>query len=119
MHEASLVLAMCEEIEALARKERAQKVLAIEVSFGEYAGIEEEAFRFAFEAFRQHSPLFKEADLRIEKKQVSFRCPFCGETFTPEGPPLCSRCQIPGLPQTGTELEIKRVELLLEEKEDV
>ncbi len=117
MHEASLVLAMCEEIEALARKEGAKKVLSIVVSFGEFAGIEEEAFRFAFEAFRQNSLLFEKAELFIEKTPASFICPFCGKKYTPQGDaPLCPSCKVPGVPQGGAELQIKKIELSLEEE---
>ena len=114
MHEASLVLAMCEEIENLARREGAKKVLRIVVSFGEYAGVEEEAFRFAFEALKEGSPLFKEATLEIKKTKARYRCPLCQEEFSPEDEPLCPRCHLPGLPHGGGELELKKVEFLTE-----
>ncbi len=115
MHEASLVLAMCEEIEGLAQKEGAKRVLRVVVSFGEYAGVEEEAFRFAFEAFKKGSPLFKEASLEIEKIKARYLCPLCQEEFSASEEPLCPRCHLPGLPQGGGELELKRVEFLAED----
>ena len=116
MHEASLVLAMCEEIKRLAQKERARKVLSIVVTFGEFSGIEEEAFRFAFEALKKGLPLFEGARLFIEKVPAHFRCPWCGRSYRPLEGPNCPSCQVPGLPAGGGELEIKKVEFLLEEE---
>ncbi|HHI97819.1 MAG TPA: hydrogenase maturation nickel metallochaperone HypA [Thermodesulfatator atlanticus] len=115
MHEASLVMAMGEEIARLAKEQGAKKVLRVVVSFGQWSGIEKEAFCFAFEAFKKDSPLFKEADLEIELIPAVYFCPLCQQEFSPEEAPLCPRCKLPGLPSKGGELEIKKVEFLVED----
>ncbi len=116
MHEASLVMALGEEIARLAQEQGAKKVLRVVVSFGEWSGIEKEAFCFAFEAFKKDSPLFEETKLEIELIPAIYFCPLCQQDFTPKEAPLCPRCKLPGLPSKGGELEIKKVEFLVEDQ---
>lgn len=114
MHEASLVLAMCEEIIRLAEQEGAKGVSSITVRFGELSGIEKEAFRFAFEVYQKDNPLFGKAELRIEIVPAKSRCRDCGkETLSsPFGP--CPSCGQWGLELlSGEELDLVRVEFVL------
>ena len=114
MHEASLVAAMCTEIETLARKEAAQKVGFILVRVGELSGVEREAFIFAFEAYKKNHPLFERASLKIEIIPARRFCLQCQSEFA--GKPPCPQCgSLQTYPLSGNELELTRVELILED----
>ncbi len=120
MHEASLVLAMCEEILRLAEREGAKGVSSITVRIGELSGVEKEAFRFAFEVYQKDDPFFKNAELKIETIPAKSRCRHCGRetTSSPFGP--CPYCGQWGLELVcGEELDLVRVEFVLEGGEDV
>ncbi len=114
MHEASLVLAMCEEIVRLAKQEGAKGVSSITVRIGELSGVEKEAFRFAFEVYQKGDPLFEKAELRIETVPAKSRCRHCWkETLSsPFGPcPFCGQWGLELV--SGEELDLVRVEFVL------
>ncbi|AEH44177.1 hydrogenase expression/synthesis HypA [Thermodesulfatator indicus DSM 15286] len=116
MHETSLVIAMCTQIEEMVKAQNAQKVVSITVRVGEFSGVEEEAFSFAFEVYKKEHPLFKEAVLKLEKVPALKRCLNCGEEFSYFQQRVCPRCQKEEIIYTGgEELEIAKLELLVED----
>ena len=111
MHEASLVAAMCQQIEDLVAREKAVGVSKVVIKVGEFSGVEKEAFLFAFKAYQKGHPLFKETELILEWIPAKRRCLQCLEEVQ-EGPP-CPKCgswQV--FSSGGDELELSRVELL-------
>ncbi|WP_456371386.1 hydrogenase maturation nickel metallochaperone HypA [Thermodesulfatator atlanticus] len=116
MHETSLVLAMCSQIEEMARAQKAQEVLSITVRIGEVAGVEEEIFAFAFEVYKKENPLFKKSELKIEKIPARKKCLACGEEFQGLSLKKCPRCGKEQFSYTGgDELQIAKVELMVED----
>ncbi len=114
MHEASLILAMCEEITRLAEQEGAKEVSSITVRIGELSGVEKEAFCFAFEAYQKTDPFFEKAVLEIETVPARSRCPHCGQETksSPFGPcPFCGQWGLELI--SGEELDLVRVEFIL------
>ncbi|MBA2848124.1 hydrogenase maturation nickel metallochaperone HypA [Thermosulfuriphilus ammonigenes] len=117
MHEASLVAAMAEEIRRLAVAEGAQKVTRILVRIGEAAGVELEAFDFAFLALKAQDPLFSEAHLEIETRPVVLECFFCGHRQEGELGRPCDQCGQIGLQLiSGDEIYLASIDLITGDK---
>ncbi len=66
MHEYSLVQAMFEQIDRVARTHGAQAVRRIRVRIGEYAGVDPTLFQSAYEVYRIGTPC-ADAALQIER----------------------------------------------------
>ncbi|OAG26908.1 hydrogenase maturation nickel metallochaperone HypA/HybF [Thermodesulfatator autotrophicus] len=116
MHETSLVIAMCTQIEEMIRAQKAQKVVSITVRVGEFSGVEEEAFNFAFEVYKKEHPLFRETTLKLERVPALKKCLNCGEEFKELYQRSCPRCQKEEITYSGgDELEIAKLELLVED----
>ncbi len=111
------MLSMCAQIRELAQKEGAQGVATITVRIGELAGVEFEAFSFAFEVYKKQDPFFAQAHLKIEKVPARLRCLLCGHETQAQGLTPCPACGQWGLePITGKELDLLKVELILPEE---
>ncbi len=112
MHEASLVAALVEQVIALKEEKGAQRITSLRVRIGEFAGVEVEAFRFAYEALKEKVPELRESVLEIEIVPGRLRCRDCetlfeGDYFTP-----CPRCQNFNREiLSGEELELRQVEM--------
>ena len=66
MHEYSLVQAMFDQIDRVARAHGAQAVRRIRVRIGEFAGVDPTLFRSAYEVYRIGTPC-ADAALQIER----------------------------------------------------
>lgn len=116
MHEASLVAAMCAEIEALAQKQGASRVGRIVVRVGELSGVEKEALEFAFEVYKREHSLFADSSLQIEIISARRSCLSCRGEFT--GAPPCPQCgSLQTMALSGDELELNKIELFVEERD--
>jgi hydrogenase nickel incorporation protein HypA/HybF len=95
MHEYSVVRSLLRQIEQVAEQHRAFRVSRIQVSVGEFSGIDAELLRSAFERLATES-IAQGATLQVRRvglqaecrachqpfdvENFSFRCPLCAET---------------------------------------
>ena len=80
MHEYSLVESMLEQVDAIRVEQQAQSVTRIEVSVGEFAGVEPDLFRDAFEVLTDSTPA-QGAELVMTTVPLEARCRRCDATF--------------------------------------
>lgn len=115
MHELSLTQALLEQVRAVAREHGSPRVERVRVRIGEYAGVEAEALRFAFETLRDDYGCAG-AVLDIERVPARLRCPACGtEGAARDGdgvPDLrCGRCGGMAELALGRELELSAIDV--------
>ena len=93
MHELSLVLNIVEIASEQAQVHQAQQVESIELEIGALAGVEIDAFRFAWEAAVPNT-ILENSERIIHYIPARAKCPDCGLEYEAEH--LCSAC-----PQCG------------------
>ena len=112
MHELSLCQALISEVEAVARREDAQRVLSVMVRIGPLSGVEPELLHSAYTLARCNT-VAADSRLLIESMPVCVTCEDCGSDSTvAHNRLLCADC---GSWHTrvisGDELMLMRVEL--------
>ena len=80
MHEFSLVHALLQQVDALRREQKAERVVSIRVSVGEFAGVEPELFRDAYQLLIEETPMGG-AELQMNCVPLESRCDKCGRNF--------------------------------------
>lgn len=80
MHERSLVRALLSQVERLVADHDGERVVRIEVSLGEFSGVDAELFRLAFEELKIPTRL-SSAELAVQKTGLEGRCEQCGRQF--------------------------------------
>ncbi len=80
MHEASLVQSLLDQVAALLHEHSAQRVQTIRVSVGEFAGVEPELFRSAYDLLVDQTPV-QGAQLELRTVPLRARCDACGQEF--------------------------------------
>jgi len=92
MHELSMATALVEQVEEIARREGAARIIRIEVSIGALSGVDPGAFAFAFPIAAEGS-LAEGAVLDMEEVPLVVECRACGASTKPEYPiVLCAAC---------------------------
>jgi hydrogenase nickel incorporation protein HypA/HybF len=92
MHEMALAESMLEIVETTARKNGAQRVLAVRLEIGALAAVEPDALRFCFDAVTRGS-LADRARLEIETTPGAAWCMPCADTVSiPALGVPCPRC---------------------------
>jgi hydrogenase nickel incorporation protein HypA/HybF len=92
MHEMAFAESMLQIVETTARKNGAQRVLAVRLEIGALASVEPEALRFCFDAVTRGS-LADRARLEIETTPGSAWCMVCADTVAiPALGAPCPRC---------------------------
>lgn len=110
MHEYSIVAALVEKVEEIARERNAVTVRSLLVKIGELAGVETDLLATAYETFRERT-VCESADLTILPVAARWVCSGCAWSI-PRGAVLqCSRCHAPALLAEGDEIVLERVEL--------
>jgi hydrogenase nickel incorporation protein HypA/HybF len=95
MHERSLVQSLLCQVSRLVREHRGAHVSVIRVSMGEFAGVEPELFRLAYDDLVGDTPLCG-AELVVDKVPLEARCEACGEEFVVEAFRFkCPSCHSP------------------------
>ncbi len=79
MHEYSIISALLEQCENLAREHNASKIDEIIISVGKRSGVEIELLKSAFETFSQESAICSSAKLVLEIQEVILQCAKCGK----------------------------------------
>ena len=83
MHERSIVRSLLRQVEDLLRAQQAARVLAVRLSVGEFAGVEPELLRWAYEDMVDGTSA-QGADLVLEQVPLEARCDQCGREFAVE-----------------------------------
>jgi hydrogenase nickel insertion protein HypA len=110
MHEYSLVQAMFDQIEAIARDNKATAVRAIAVRIGTEAGVDVSLFRTAYDMFRERT-ICDGATLDVAELPARWTCPE-GHGDLSRGQRLaCSVCGRPARLAQGDEIILAGVEL--------
>ncbi|HSR51394.1 MAG TPA: hydrogenase maturation nickel metallochaperone HypA [Acidobacteriota bacterium] len=112
MHELSIMRALFEQLEDLARKHGASRVIRLEVEVGAFSNVVPELLQEAFKSFRQIEPLLAQADMDLKKLPLVIECRDCGDRFSPS--PVRYRCPLCGSGRTRT---VQGEELLLRDVE--
>jgi hydrogenase nickel incorporation protein HypA/HybF len=92
MHERSLVRALLRQVQDLAAEHGNSRVLQIRVRIGEFAGVEPELLRSAYDVLVQNTG-FYEAELKVDQVPLEAICQRCGMRFhVPEFQFQCPGC---------------------------
>lgn len=92
MNELSIVQELFKICETNAMKQRAKKVLKVEVRLGRLSGVEPHYLESAFDAFK-HDTICSEAQLVIELQEVVIKCLDCSyQGLVLDNSFRCSRC---------------------------
>lgn len=83
MHEFSLVRNLLRQVDTLRREQKAERVVSIRVSVGEFSGVEPELFRDAYELLIEETPM-QGAELQMTCVPLESRCDCCGWDFAVE-----------------------------------
>jgi hydrogenase nickel incorporation protein HypA/HybF len=111
MHELSIAESLLDAVRAEARKHPSGRVTRVGLRVGELAAVDPESLRFSFELLSRESELHP-LELEIEFLRRRYRCPQCGEEFSPNDWQItCRRCGVNGVFAGGDELEIAYLEL--------
>ncbi len=112
MHEASLIQALLEQVQDLARREGARRILRIQLRVGRFSTAVPELLESAFEILKQGTPA-EEARLDLHLEPARVRCEACGLEYEPEDLPfICPRCGTwGGTLLQGRDLVIEAVDL--------
>ena len=112
MHELSLADAMVHEVEAIIKKEGAEKVYSITVEMGKLSGVEKDPFEFAFPIVAEGTKL-EGAKLIIEETPVVIECEDCHAKTELDIPfAKCSSCDSRNVKYiSGKEFLIKSLEI--------
>jgi hydrogenase nickel insertion protein HypA len=91
MHEASLVQALFDRVDAAIAPHPMQAVRALNVRIGELAGVDADLFRTAFDVCRVERG-YATATLEVVSEAAAWTCRTCGSVLAPGEPLRCSKC---------------------------
>jgi hydrogenase nickel insertion protein HypA len=110
MHEYSIVQAMFDRIEQVARERHAAGVRRVSVRIGGASGLDVGLFRSAFDLFRERT-ICEGAELTVEEVPARWVCPD-GHGGLDGGRRLtCARCGKPARLEAGDEITLMRLDL--------
>jgi hydrogenase nickel insertion protein HypA len=81
MHELSIAQNVIDSVLSEATKNRAKKVLVIEVSIGELMQLDKDAFVYSFSLLRS-GPMLRAAKLELKIEKASFSCRKCSRSWS-------------------------------------
>ena len=110
MHEASLVSALCDQIDRAVAPHAGALVRAVHVRLGELAGVEPELFRLAFETLREGRAC-DGATLSIVHEPAEWRCRACDGAIARGAALQCPACGGAARLARGGDLFLDRLEL--------
>jgi len=77
MHEYSIVQALMNQVEDIAKQNNAKEVKKIVVKIGIMSGVEVELFKIAFDTFKEASHFTKNSELVINLQKIKIKCLDC------------------------------------------
>lgn len=93
MHEYSVVQALLDQIEDLAKENKASKVTKVVTKIGVMSGIEIDLLETAFNTFKEKT-ICEEAEFVIQRQAIVIRCRACGEENSLEKTHyFCPKCE--------------------------
>ncbi|MBO4703353.1 MAG: hydrogenase maturation nickel metallochaperone HypA [Bacilli bacterium] len=93
MHELSIVMEVCKQVEKLAKEHHVEKVKSVTVEVGEVSGVVKEYFVDAFNWMKNKNELMKECELNYIVVQAISYCEDCKQTYpTTEYAKECPYC---------------------------
>jgi hydrogenase nickel incorporation protein HypA/HybF len=111
MHEIGIATAIVDAVRVESARSDGAVLLAVGVRIGEFAAVDPEALRFAFEVITRGTNL-QNLSFKIEICPCCRRCNACGQVFEFNGSPQCPCC---GASESrcagGDELEIAYLEV--------
>jgi hydrogenase nickel insertion protein HypA len=110
MHEYSIVAALVDKVDAIARERHAVSVKRLLVRIGELSGVETELLATAYRTFREKT-VCEAADLTILPIAARWACPECGRAIARGEILRCSSCGSPARLAEGDEIVLERVEM--------
>lgn len=114
MHELSLCQSLVQLTERVANSYQATKVIGITVEMGTAIAIEEETFRFCFDAITDDT-IADGSKLTIEWIRLKLQCQLCGNSYHPTSPVIPEPCPQCGSFDTkclsGREFTVKHIEV--------
>jgi hydrogenase nickel insertion protein HypA len=110
MHEYSIVQAMFDQIDQVARERHAAGVRRVSVRIGEAAGLDVGLFRSAFELFRERT-ICEGAELAVEEVPARWVCPDGHGALGGGRRLICERCGRPARLEAGDEITLMGLEL--------
>lgn len=117
MHEYSIVGSLLAQVEDVARKHEAARVVAVRLRIGELAGVETDLLHTAWDFLKQRS-CCDGARLEVESAPVRWSCRGCQAEIARGGALVCERCGAPARLASGDELLLERVEMEVETTEE-
>jgi hydrogenase nickel incorporation protein HypA/HybF len=110
MHEYSIVQALVEQVDRVAREHRASRVHRLHVRIGELSGVEVPLLTEAYATFRERTVC---ADASLEVRPVAARwiCPGCERPLERGNVLQCPDCALPARLAQGDEIVLDRVEM--------
>jgi len=84
MHEYSIVQALLDQCDTVAKENNAQKVTKVVIKIGVLSGVETDLLQTAYDTFREGT-VCEEANLQINRQKVKLRCHICHEEFEIDG----------------------------------
>ncbi len=118
MHELSIMQALFEQLQGIARTYGARRVLKFRIEVGPLSNVVPELLREAFQAFRAAEPLLEKAEMDLITVPLLLRCQECGHETEPEGfRMICGHCGSREVEVVqGEELLLRDVELEIPEE---
>ena len=110
MHEHAVAAALRRRVEALAERERAARVLCVDVRVGELSGLDADLLLGAWRRVCAEGPCAG-AELRIERVPLRWICSACAQALEPGAPLRCPACGAAGELAGGAELRLERVDV--------
>ena len=94
MHELSLAVALVEQVEAALLREQSPRAVRIDLAVGALAGVDPEAFAFAFPIAAEGTPV-EGAKLNLRPVPLQVKCADCGQESEPSSLFLiyCEKCE--------------------------
>jgi hydrogenase nickel incorporation protein HypA/HybF len=110
MHEYSIVQALVDSVEAVARPHAGANVHHLYVQIGDLAGVDCDLLQTAYDTFR-FGTICADAPMTIERVPARWECPQCHAPFAPGTVLRCSVCSEPARLAAGDEILLRRVEM--------
>ena len=114
MHEVSVALGMVDELQKIAQKNNAKKILTIKLKIGRLSGIVTDSLKFAFDAVKLDYPFISSAEITIDEIALIYKCNDCNLSFETDDIyfPSCVNCKSYNLTiVSGEEQHIENVEI--------
>jgi hydrogenase nickel insertion protein HypA len=110
MHEYSIVQALVEQVDRVAREHGARRVHRLHVRIGELSGVEVPLLTEAYTTFRERT-VCAGASIEVRPVPARWACPGCGRDLRRGDVLQCPDCALPARLVQGDEIVLDRVEM--------